>query len=331
MRSLGVVVREGAPDAEGILARLGTAAHALGLELRVEPDLLPSAPEGARPFVTDGDDRSGDDDPRHDDSGGRDGAGDPRHDDSGGRDGAGDDLPDLVVSLGGDGTLLRAGRLILGKGIPLLGINLGHLGFLTAAGADELEQALDRVMAGEYELEPRFTLCAEVHARSGATLEHFHALNDIVVHKAGQARVARLEIRVGADGAEEDVGSFSGDGVIVSTPTGSTAYNLSAGGPIVVPTMECLTVTPICPFTLAVRPLVVPSTEAVVVLALEHDPSLVLTVDGQDGRSLADGEWVRVRRGDAPLELVRFPGATFFGTLRRKLKWAARPGAEDDG
>lgn len=295
VRSLGVVVRQGAEDADGILARLGTAAHALGLELRVEPDLVELAPEGAIPFVADG-----------------------------------DDLPDLVVSLGGDGTLLRASRLILGKGIPLLGINLGHLGFLTAAADDELEQALDRVMAGEFEIEPRFTLCARVYDRDGEPVQRYHALNDIVVHKAGQARVARLEIRVGPSGAEEDVGSFSGDGVIVATPTGSTAYNLSAGGPIVVPTMECLTVTPICPFTLAVRPLVVPSSEAVVILALEHDPSLVLTVDGQDGRSLAGGEWVRVERGDAPMELVRFPGSTFFGTLRRKLKWAARPGVDDE-
>jgi NAD+ kinase len=141
--------------------------------------------------------------------------------------------------------------------------------------------------------------------------------------------VARLEIRVGHRGDEEEVGSFSGDGVIIATPTGSTAYNLSAGGPIVVPRMECLTVTPICPFTLAVRPLVVPSSEAVVVLALEQDPSLVLTVDGQDGRHLEAGEWVRIERGAAPLHLVQFPERTFFSTLRRKLKWAARPSAED--
>jgi NAD+ kinase len=295
VRSLGVVVRQGATDADGILARLGTAAAALGLDLMVEAELLEVAPEGARAFEADG-----------------------------------EDLPDLMLSLGGDGTLLRASRLILGRGIPLLGINLGHLGFLTAAADDELEQALDRVMTGDFVLEPRFTLRAGVYDREGTEIESYHALNDIVVHKAGAARVARLGIKVGTRDEEEDVGSFSGDGVIVATPTGSTAYSLSAGGPIVVPTMECLTVTPICPFTLAVRPLVVPSREAVVIVALEPDPSLVLTVDGQDGRRLCDGEWVRVERGEAPLELVRFSGTTFFGTLRRKLKWAARPGVEDD-
>lgn len=294
VRSLGVVVSQGAPDAARILTRLATAARALGLELRVEPEFLPSAPPGTRPFEA--------------------------HD---------DDLPDLVVSLGGDGTLLRASRLILGRGIPLLGINLGHLGFLTAAPDDELEQALDRVLAGDFVLEPRFTLRAGVHDRDGREVETYRALNDIVVHKAGAARVARLELAVGTHGEEEHVGSFSGDGVIVATPTGSTAYNLSAGGPIIVPTMECLTVTPICPFTLAVRPLVVPSREAVVVRAMEPDPSLVLTVDGQDGRNLTGGEWVRIERGDAPLELVRFPDTTFFATLRRKLKWAARPGVDE--
>jgi NAD+ kinase len=294
VRSLGVVVRQGGADAENILARLATAARALDLELRVEPEAVAYAPEGTGTFEADC-----------------------------------DDLPDLVVSLGGDGTLLRASRLILGRGVPLLGINLGHLGFLTAAADDELEQALDRVLAGDFVLEPRFTLQASVRDRDGTEVAAYRALNDIVVHKAGAARVARLEVRVGPAGEEEDIGSFSGDGVIVATPTGSTAYNLSAGGPIVVPTMECLTVTPICPFTLAVRPLVVPSKEAVVVRALEPDPSLVLTVDGQDGRRLEDGEWVRVARGDAPLELVRFPGSTFFATLRRKLKWAARPGVED--
>lgn len=294
IRSLGVVIGQGASDPTGILDRLATATRALDLALYVEADVMDCAPSGARPFDTNG-----------------------------------TELPDLVVSLGGDGTLLRASRLIIGTGIPLLGINLGHLGFLTAAPDAELEQALDRVLAGDYTLERRFTLRAGVLDAGSDEVEVFHALNDIVVHKAGAARVARLEVRVGDRGAEEDVGSFSGDGVIVATPTGSTAYNLSAGGPIVVPTMECLTVTPICPFTLAVRPLVVPSSESVVVRALERDPSLVLTVDGQDGRELADGEWVRVERGDAPIELVRFADVTFFATLRRKLKWATRPGSDD--
>jgi NAD+ kinase len=295
IRSIGVVVGEGAADAASILGRLGTAARALGLELRVEPAALGEAPAGTAVFEADG-----------------------------------EDLPDLVLSLGGDGTLLRAARMILGRRIPLLGVNLGHLGFLTAAGEDELEAALDRIIAGDYACEPRFTLRATVLDAEGRQVAVFDALNDVVVHKVGAARVARLAIQVGPAGAEEDVGSLSGDGIIVATPTGSTAYNLSAGGPILVPTMECLTVTPICPFTLAVRPLVVPSSENVLIRPLERDPSLVFTVDGQDGRHLEEGEWVRVERGEAPLELVRFPDTTFFATLRRKLKWAARPGVEDE-
>lgn len=293
VRHLGIVIRQDAPDLGGIVSKVAAAAEARGLTLSVEAHALAAAPVGTPSF-------------------------DPIA-----------NPPDLVVALGGDGTLLRASRALFGTGIPLLGINLGNLGFLTAAGSREIESSLDRILSGAYSVDRRFTLRAVVHGPGDEEREVFHALNDMVVHKAGAARVARLEIRVGPKNREEEVGSFSGDGVIIATPTGSTAYNLSAGGPIVVPRMECLTVTPICPFTLAVRPLVVPSTEAVVVLALERDPSLVLTVDGQDGRWLQEDEWVRIARGGTPLHLVQFPERTFFGTLRRKLNWAARPSAED--
>jgi NAD+ kinase len=294
VRSLGVVVRRGAPDARRVLARLTEAARGLGMEVAVESAHLGEAPEGTAAFVPE----------------------------------AG--LPDLILSLGGDGTLLRASRLILGRGVPLLGINLGYLGFLTVGGPDDLEVCLERLVAGDYELERRFTLRCEILDEHGGVQAVFHALNDMVVHKSGEARVARLEMRVGPPGLEEDIGSFSGDGIIVATPTGSTAYNLSAGGPIVVPTMECITVTPICPHTFAVRPLVVPSVDAVTIHSLEPDAALALTADGQESRPLAEGEWVRVSRGDSPLELVRLPGTSFFGTLRRKLQWAARPGSGPD-
>lgn len=297
IRRVGVILRSSVEGADEVLARLDTACRALGLDLLLEEHALTQGPPGSRLF-------------------------DP----------GADELPQVVLSLGGDGTLLRAARLVMGRGVALLGINLGNLGFLTSAGAQEVEVSLDRLMAGEFLLEPRFTLQAEVQGTrprddGGDTV--FQALNDVVIHKAGAARVARLEVGVGRPGDEEELGSFSGDGVIVSTPTGSTAYNLSAGGPIVVPEMECTTVTPICPHTLAVRPVVVPSTQAVVVRPLEPDPSLVLTVDGQDGRRLEEGEWVRIVRGSAPLTLIRFPDRTFFGTLRRKLKWAARPEGRD--
>lgn len=293
-RHLGVVVRDDVPDLGTVLADLVRTAVGRGLTVSVERHAHEAAPDGTGVFEV----------------------------------GQGPQ-PDLVVALGGDGTILRASLGLFGTGTPLLGVNLGNLGFLTAASAAEVGSSLERVLDGDCILEPRFTLRGTVLGADGAVREVFHALNDMVVHKAGAARVARLQIRVGPSGREQLVGSFSGDGVILSTPTGSTAYNLSAGGPIVVPSMECFTVTPICPFTLAVRPLVVPSTEAVVVRGLERDPGLVLTVDGRDGRRLEDDEWLRISRGDAPLLVIRFPENSFFGTLRRKLKWAARPSAEE--
>jgi NAD+ kinase len=293
VRSIGVVVRSGTADVHDVVAELLRECEARGLHCSIEEHALAEAPAGTPVF-------------------------DPST-----------DRPDLVIAMGGDGTLLRASRELFGTRIPLLGINLGNLGFLTSAGARQVASSLDRILAGAYSLEPRFTLLATVFGPEGEARTVFRALNDIVVHKAGAARVARLELGVGPAGEEEMVGSFSADGVIIATPTGSTAYNLSAGGPIVVPRMECLTVTPICPFTLAVRPLVVSSSDAVAIRALEVDPSLVLTVDGQDGRHLEEGEWVRVERGGAPLLLVQFPERSFFSTLRKKLKWAVRPSAED--
>ena len=234
---------------------------------------------------------------------------------------------DMILSLGGDGTLLRAARTVIGHGIPLLGVNLGDLGFLTSAGQDELDAALDRLAAGDYFLDKRFTLKAVVLDGQGAELDVQHALNDFVVHKAEvAARVTRLDLSVEGGIRHEEIGSFSGDGVIVSSPTGSTAYSLSAGGPIVHPTMECLVVTPICPHTLAVRPLVIPANRKVSIKAADPDQDLILTVDGQEVRGLGHGEAVTVEKGDQQVQLVRFPGQSFFSTLQRKLNWAVRSG-----
>ena len=236
-----------------------------------------------------------------------------------------DDSVDLILSLGGDGTLLRAARMVVGSDLPLLGVNLGTLGFLTSAAEEELETALDRLAAGDYFLDRRFTLKASVLDERGAELDVHHALNDFVVHKAAvAARVTRLDLAVEGGLRREEVGSFSGDGVILASPTGSTAYSLSAGGPIVHPTMECLVVTPICPHTLAVRPLVIPASHRITVRALDPDQDLILTVDGQDARELAPGDSVLVGRGDKEIQLVRFHGQTFFSTMRRKLNWAVR-------
>jgi NAD+ kinase len=233
---------------------------------------------------------------------------------------------DLVLALGGDGTFLRASRLVAAQDVPVLGINVGHLGFLTSASEDQVEAALAQVAEGEFLLDPRFTLSATVLTSEGTPRASFMALNDFVVHKGGMARVARLDLHVG-DGPERDaIGSFSADGVILATSTGSTAYSMSAGGPIIVPEMECIVVTPICPHTLAVRPLVVPSHLRISVRGLGRSEDLVLTVDGQEGTRLAPGDEVVVEKGRATVPLVRFEGQTFFQTLRRKLNWAIRSG-----
>lgn len=233
---------------------------------------------------------------------------------------------DLLLTLGGDGTLLRGARMVAGLDVPVLGINLGHLGFLTSVPEDRIEDSLRRIMTGDYVLDQRFTLEATVFHEDGSEGDRFIALNDFVLHQRGVARMTRLDLFVGSDGTMEEIGSFSGDGVILATPTGSTAYSLSAGGPLIVPSVECIVVTPIAPHTLAVRPLVIPSGKEVMVRGLDPEEALVLTVDGQVGKELAPGDQIRVRRSDIRIPLVRLPEQSFFSTLRRKLNWAVRSG-----
>ncbi|MBW3534179.1 MAG: NAD(+)/NADH kinase [Gemmatimonadetes bacterium] len=291
-RRLGVVARQRHDGLGDMLERIRRIATERGVEVRVEEEALQHASEGALRLDLE------------------------------------KESIDLLLSLGGDGTLLRAARLVAGMDVPVLGVNLGHLGFITSAPAHELETALSRVLAGDFVLDRRFTLSARLRSGDGFDGPRFIALNDLVVHQAGVARVAHLDLWVGEGDTRDEIGSFSGDGVILSTPTGSTAYSLSAGGPIVVPSVECITVTPICPHTLAVRPLVVPSSRSITVRSLMSDESLVLTVDGQEARRLGPRQEVVVQRADVTIPLVRFPGQTFFGTLRRKLNWAVRSGDE---
>lgn len=233
---------------------------------------------------------------------------------------------DLVISLGGDGTLLRAARLVLQRSIPVLGINLGNLGFLTSLAVDRIEKGLRQVLGGDYLIEERRTLEADIlPRRRGARI--FTALNDVVLHKDGVARVIRLDMWISREGTSqpEEIGNFSGDGLILSTPTGSTAYSLSAGGPVIAPELNCLLVTPVLPHTLAVRPLVVPGDASITVKTLDRGERLFLTVDGQDGSSLRPGDRVVVRAGEPKVRLVRLPDHSYFTTLRQKLSWAIRP------
>jgi NAD+ kinase len=224
---------------------------------------------------------------------------------------------DAMLTLGGDGTFLRAARLVAGRAVPIIGINLGRLGFLTCCPPQELLSALERFVAGDYQAEPRMVLRACVDDAAGAERDHWFALNDVVLHKGGFARVVPL--RVTANG--EAVAAYSADGVILSTPTGSTAYSLSAGGPVLVPTLETILVTPISAHALAIRPLVLASSAEVTVQADDAIEELWVTVDGQGGTTFAPGERLVVRRASHQVLIVRFSGQSFFSTMRRKLGW----------
>ena len=227
---------------------------------------------------------------------------------------------DLVVVLGGDGTLLGIARKVGRRETPILGINLGGLGFLTEASINEARQALERVLDGEYETDRRITLEAEVLRGSGSSVEvvhHFLAVNDAVLNKGPLGRM--MELAVTADG--ERFCEYRADGLIVSTPTGSTAYALSAGGPIVFPSLGVLVLAPICPHTLSNRPVVLPDSFEIEVRVKtpDHD-STILTIDGQETAQLSDDHYVRIRRGRYAVVLIRSPHP-YFEIWRDKLHW----------
>jgi len=230
---------------------------------------------------------------------------------------------DLLVALGGDGTLLRAGRLACRRDIPVLGVNLGHLGFLTALPRRNLAECLSQILDGDYILDVRSMLEAQLIHEDGSKGEPLLAWNDFVIHKSGLASVTRLGIRIKEGEGWHEMGSFAGDGLIVATPTGSTAYSLSAGGPIIDPSVDCFVVTPICPHTLNIRPMVIPGLSKVAVNSVEGAENLVLTADGQLAVDGPSGSKIYVMQSQTKIHLIRFPGQNFFGTLGHKLNWAA--------
>jgi len=224
---------------------------------------------------------------------------------------------DALLTLGGDGTLLRGARFLAGRQVPILGINLGRLGFLTTCGVEDLETTVTKLASGEFRAEARMTLEARTLADDGSERKRWTALNDVVLHKGGFARM--LQLRVAANG--ESIATYAADGIVIATPTGSTAYNLSAGGPLVVPTVESILLTAISPHTLSVRPLVLPPSVEVTVRAEDGPEELLVTADGQVGATFTASETLAVRRSDKPVLIVRFPGMTFFSRMRRKLGW----------
>jgi NAD+ kinase len=225
----------------------------------------------------------------------------------------------LVIVLGGDGTLLSAARAVGGREIPIVAVNLGGLGFLTAITVDEIYTALEGVLRGEVRTSLRRMLGCEV-VRGDATVANYEALNDVVFSKASIARMIDLETWSDT----QLVCSYKADGLVVSTPTGSTAYSLSAGGPIVFPSVECLCLTPISPHTLTNRPVIVPAASVIRVRNLAADNETYLTIDGQVGEPLCHGDVVVCRSSSHSVHLIRPMKLHFFDVLREKLKWGER-------
>jgi len=225
---------------------------------------------------------------------------------------------ECLVTLGGDGTLLRGARSLNGARTPILGVNLGRVGFLTTATAQTLDWALDVLVRRAYATESRLALAPFILDKQGRSRPEPVILNDAVVHKGGVARVIRLRVSVDGD----EIGQYSADGIVVATPTGSTAYALSAGGPIVVPGVDAIVVAAICPHTLAVRPLVVPSQASVTVEPMPPwTEDVLVSFDGQVGTTMQAGERLVVKRSEQPVLLVRLGPEGFFARMRKKLQW----------
>ena len=226
---------------------------------------------------------------------------------------------DLVIVLGGDGTLLSVARLIGSREVPILGVNLGGLGFLTEVTLDELFPTLEAVLRDQYSVSRRLTLTVRV-LRGGELVASFEALNDAVINKTALSRIVDLETHVNG----EYVATFRADGLILSTPTGSTAYCLAAGGPIIYPTLPALVIIPICPHTLTNRPLVVPDSAVVEIIQGSEGEDVHLTVDGQVGVDLRYRDVVAAQRSTRSIALVKSPKLNYFDLLRTKLKWGER-------
>jgi NAD+ kinase len=229
------------------------------------------------------------------------------------------DSCDLAIVLGGDGTLLSAARAIGNRAIPLLAVNLGGLGFLTSITTDDLPSELGRALTGDLRITRRKMLRVTL-VRDGVAVAEYQALNDVVIAKSSIARIVDLE--TWADGSF--VCAYKADGLIICTPTGSTAYSLSAAGPIIYPTVNAICLTPICPHTLTNRPLIIPAEMGVRVVSKAAEEEAFLTVDGQIGGPLEAGDAVECAISDFDVLLVRPPHKTFFDVLRQKLKWGER-------
>jgi len=285
MKRIGIVAKPDRPDAAGVVARLLAWCAERGLQPVLEKETAGLCPDAQAATARK------------------------------------PDLPgqvDLLLVLGGDGTLLSMARLVGDLGVPILGVNLGGLGFLTALTKEELFPALEAFLAGDLVIEERVMLAAQVW-RQGERLSEYAALNDVVITKSAMSRIINLAVSVDGQFAT----AYRADGLIISTPTGSTAYGLSAGGPIVFPTMPAVVLTPICSHTLTNRPIVLPADQRIEVI-LQSDQDVMLTMDGQVGFALKEADVVVISQAAARIRLLRFPQKHFFSVLRTKLKWGER-------
>ena len=285
MTRVGLVAKPDAPEAPALLARLVEWLTGRGLSVSLEKETAGLVPTAAAAATRKS------------------------------------DLPgqsDLIIVLGGDGTLLSMARAVGDLGVPLLGINLGGLGFLTATTVEEAVAAVDAYLDGRMAIDERMMLAARI-VRSGQAVGEYAALNDVVITKSAMSRIINLEVSVQGEYAT----AYRADGLIISTPTGSTAYCLSAGGPILFPTMDAVVIVPIASHTLTNRPIVLPGHQRIEV-TLKTDQDVMLTVDGQIGVNLNEHDTVQVEQGASRIRLVRFPRTDFFSVLRTKLKWGER-------
>jgi len=226
---------------------------------------------------------------------------------------------DLIISLGGDGTLLNIAPLVERPDVPILGVNLGGLGFITEVAVDELESVLAKTLEGDYEVEKRMTLEVRVNTKNGK-LRKFRVLNDAVIAKGARSRIIDLETYVGDD----YLCTYRADGLIISTPTGSTAYSLAAGGPILEPALGAIILSPICPHTLTNRPIVVPNKSTIQVTLRSFGDTVILIPDGQPGVRLNNGDQVEAQDFGLPVSLIKLPSRSYYEILRNKLKWGER-------
>ena len=231
---------------------------------------------------------------------------------------------DLLIVLGGDGTLLGVARTAHPYNVPILAVNLGNLGFLTEVSLDQLYPVLENVLAGKFEVERRMLLNACIW-RNGKKVEDHNVLNDVVINKGVVARVINLKVFVN----DQYMTSYRADGIVIATPTGSTAYSLSAGGPIIHPSMQTLVLSPICPFTLTNRSILIPDHSVIQVKLATEYKDVRITLDGQEGHGMEAKDILEIQKTKTTLKLIPGPDKNYYQTLRQKLHWGTNAQNED--